>query len=96
MDNPKFMTLPDLVELYKNAKDNKDKLIHSTECGCYHCKKIFDPNEIKEWTDNGNTALCPYCGIDSVTTKTDSYMITLEVLEVLYKYYFGINKAFMK
>ena len=96
MDNPKFMTLPDLVELYANGKDNKEKLQHSTKCGCFHCKKIFDPAEINKWTDDGNTAICPYCGIDSVITKTASYEIVPEVLDVLYKYYFAIAEKLKK
>lgn len=92
MDNPKYMTLSEIVELYSKAKNNKDTLKHSTQCGCFHCKKIFDPNEITEWTENGQTAKCPYCQSDSIVTKTPAYSITEEVLDVLYKYFFGIAK----
>ena len=38
----------------------------STQCGCFHCLRTFESKDIKEWTDNNETALCPYCGIDSV------------------------------
>ncbi len=33
-------------------------------CGCYHCLKTFDASQINKWFEN--TAVCPYCHIDSV------------------------------
>lgn len=51
-------------EAVKFAMKNKDILIDY--CSCYYCLKQFRKNEIKEWTDQGETALCPYCHIDSV------------------------------
>ena len=35
-------------------------------CGCYYCLKVYPSNEIKNWTDDGETALCVKCGIDTV------------------------------
>lgn len=89
MDNPKFMTLSEIIDLYSKSFRNKITLNKSTKCGCIHCKKIFDPNEIKEWTDNNETAICPYCGIDSIVTHTNKFDITKEVLDILNKYYFN-------
>ncbi len=36
-------------------------------CGCYCCLKTFNASQIKKWLDN--TAVCPYCHIDSVLSK---------------------------
>jgi len=33
------------------------------------------PNEIQDWTDDGDTALCPKCGIDSVIGSVSGYPI---------------------
>lgn len=33
---------------------------------CYYCFKTFKAKKIKEWADKGETAICPYCYIDSV------------------------------
>ena len=56
---------------------HESKIIGSEICGCFHCKKTFDKNEITVWTDigseKGKTAMCPYCGIDSVLS--DEYPI---------------------
>jgi hypothetical protein len=45
-------------------------------CGCFYCMKTFLADEIIDWVDwpegaedqleEGVTALCPRCGIDSV------------------------------
>ena len=46
---------------------NEEILKTATKCGCYCCCTIFSPSEIKRWTDNPpRTAICPYCGVDSV------------------------------
>jgi len=46
---------------------NKKALSASDECGCYHCGRVYHPQEIKTWVGKeGEEALCPYCGIDAV------------------------------
>lgn len=45
---------------------NRESLDKSSLCGCFFCLSVFDPKRISSWVDGGNTALCPYCGIDSV------------------------------
>jgi hypothetical protein len=45
---------------------NKEVLGATEWCGCYYCITVFRTSEIREWTDNGETAICPYCGVDAV------------------------------
>jgi hypothetical protein len=45
---------------------NRDRVTTAASCGCFHCQSIFASDEVREWVDNGQTALCPRCGIDSV------------------------------
>lgn len=67
---------------------NKKQIENSSICGCYNCLKIFKPDEIKEWIDKGATAMCPYCGIDSILGDASEYEISKEILEKLNKYWF--------
>lgn len=39
-------------------------------CGCFSCITVFPVSAIKEWTDDGQTAICPRCGIDSILPET--------------------------
>lgn len=48
---------------------NRKKVEQSQICGCYYCQKIFSSQEVKDYTDQGQTALCPICMIDAVITE---------------------------
>ena len=60
----------------------KSKLV-----GCFYCQAKFPPSEITEWIDDGTTALCPHCGIDSVLP--DSVDLSDEMLRAMHDYWFS-------
>jgi hypothetical protein len=35
-------------------------------CGCFCCLHTFAATEVIDWIDDGDTPLCPFCGMDSV------------------------------
>lgn len=82
------MTLEEIIKLHKTSIFHKKDVENSSLCGCFHCSKIFNPRKIVEWTDNGETAICPYCGIDSVIPNVKNNTETKEVLNMMLKYYF--------
>lgn len=78
-----------LIEAHRFSLNNKDDLLKDKKCGCFHCLKIFNPNEIKEWiTDIRGTAVCPYCGIDSIIGESSNFPITKEFLKNMQEYWF--------
>ena len=71
------------------CNDNKEGLLRDTVCGCFYCLEIFSPSEIVEWIDSRETtALCPYCGIDSVIGEGSGYPITKDFLKEMQEYWF--------
>jgi len=78
----------DILLAHKFCFKNKKDLLNDRKCGCFYCLEIFDPKEIKKWWDNGTTAVCPYCGIDSVIGESSKFPITKEFLEKMQKYWF--------
>ena len=59
------------LDYIEYVTSNKTALQESTECACVYCLNKFDPREIKEWCyeknmNDATTAICPYCGIDSI------------------------------
>jgi len=63
--------LPASIELeilHGFSFENESLVSSSVKCGCFYCGRVFDKEEIHEWIDDtkGRTAVCPYCGIDSV------------------------------
>ncbi|MBQ3507443.1 MAG: cytoplasmic protein [Clostridia bacterium] len=68
--------------------NNRDALEKNSRCGCFYCERIYDPREIKDWTDFGKTAMCGFCGIDSVIPETREYPLTPEFLKKMRDYWF--------
>ena len=66
----------DLESVHRFSSQNRELLARSDRAGCFYCRRIYDPGEIRDWVDgpvarggdlrDGVTALCPRCGIDAV------------------------------
>lgn len=79
----------ELVAAHRFSMNNKEDLKKDKTCGCFYCLKVFNPSEIKDWLrDTKGTALCPYCGIDSVIGEHSGFPITTEFLSKMNKYWF--------
>jgi hypothetical protein len=84
----------DARDAHKFCSNHKPQLEKDSICGCFYCGKIFDPAEIEEWIIDDNpcdrlgTALCPYCGIDSVIGESSGYPITAEFMSAMNKEWF--------
>jgi hypothetical protein len=67
---------------------HREKLEHDEVCGCFHCQKIFSPSLIVEWVDDENTAVCPFCGIDSIIGVSSGFPITKNFLMKMHNVWF--------
>ena len=82
---------PDFVVAHDHSKNNREEVSQSGKCGCFYCLSVFKPESIKEWTDDetqASTALCPYCGVDSVVGDKSGFEITENLLNQLHDYWF--------
>ncbi len=80
----------DLQQAHKHSSNNKEEILKSKVCGCFYCREMFDPKEIKNWIkDEKGTAQCPYCFIDSVIGDASGIPITRAFLEEMHKEWFG-------
>ncbi|MPM70559.1 hypothetical protein SDC9_117514 [bioreactor metagenome] len=80
-----------IQEASKHSIYNKKKVEKSSICGCYHCLNIFKPEEINSWMDEGRTAKCPQCDMDSVLGDLSGYEINYQTLQVLNEYWFEVE-----
>ena len=77
------------IEAHKFSINHMPELKNDSSCGCFYCMSIFSPNEIDEWVEDKHaTALCPYCGIDSVIGESSGYPITTEFMKRMNEYWF--------
>lgn len=65
MENEYGMKEP-YYSMHKKSSLHKEEILKSEFCGCFYCVSWFAPGVIDEWIDNGQTALCPWCGTDAV------------------------------
>ena len=78
-----------VVAAHSYSANNRPMLSRDKSCGCFYCLRVFDPSEITEWIEDADgTALCPYCGIDSVISESSGYPLTREFLEDMRWYWF--------
>ncbi len=82
------MDKKEIEKIYAHSKNNKDEILRSETCGCFFCKKVFAPKKIKNWLEKENTALCPYCAVDSVLGDASGVEITKSLLEEMHRIYF--------
>ncbi len=75
-------------KLHSYCSHNKVLIEKSTICYCIHCKKEISPSKISKYIDNNQTALCPYCGIDSVIPNNINEELNNEIIEMMNKYWF--------
>lgn len=72
-DNENKYSKAFLEEAHKSSSSHKNEIKESDLCGCFYCEQTFLPTEIDEWIEeniaNGETAICPKCGIDSVLSS---------------------------
>ena len=84
----------DYIEAHRFCNNHMAQIKRDSICGCFYCGKIFNPIEITEWIitdsdcDREGTAICPYCGIDSVIGESSGFPITKEFLEKMNRYWF--------
>ena len=76
------------IRAHEHSSNHRAELERSKSCGCFYCIAIFPPSEIREWIDDGNTAICPYCPVDSVIGSASGYPITKEFLERMHAHWF--------
>jgi hypothetical protein len=68
--------------LHQHTHDNRAELEASEACGCLACERIYFPDEVGRWIMDspGETAVCPYCGMDAVVGSASGIPITPGVL----------------
>jgi hypothetical protein len=52
--------------LHQKSRRNRPLLEDAMVCACFHCLNEYPFERIIKWTDEDQTAICPYCGVDAV------------------------------
>lgn len=82
-----FYDIYTLATAQKNSMYNMEKIKKVEHVGCYFCKKMYQSIEIEKTTDNGKTAVCPYCNIDAVIPESKDYYLKQSLLNAMNSYF---------
>jgi hypothetical protein len=77
-----------IIAAHKHSSNHRKELLESDICGCFYCLEVYSPQEIEDWIDDDNCALCVKCGIDSVIGSASNYPITKDFLKQMREYWF--------
>ncbi|QFT89779.1 hypothetical protein FIU87_14040 [Bacillus sp. THAF10] len=77
-----------IIMAHQYSSHHRKTMEFSNLCGCFFCTEIYHPSAIEEWIDNGQTALCPKCGIDAVIAESVEFPISEEFLIKMKEYWF--------
>jgi len=81
-------TESELKKAHNYSFESRKELERAKKAGCFFCCRTFSPNEVVEWADNDKTAICPYCGVDSVISDASGYPMNQDFLTQMRDYWF--------
>lgn len=90
------MTDEEWQAIHKFSFENRKACMMSAIVGCFHCLALVGPHEITEWVKdkNGQTAVCPRCGIDSMI-PSHSHSVDEALLKRMQDYSFGSKEGYL-
>ena len=78
-----------LKAAHRHSSRHRAEILRSAVCGCFYCLGTFPPGMVEEWVDDGETALCPHCGIDAVIGDASGLRLDDAFLRAMYQAWFG-------
>ena len=60
------------------AFQNRKAIESCPYVSCYQCLETFDSKKVVDYTDDGQTGICPNCGIDSLIPH--NYIMDIDTL----------------
>ena len=77
-----------LKRLHTYSSHNRNLVLMANRCCCFCCQRSMDSREIQHYTNNGQTALCPKCGIDSIIPDSVGESIDQATIAEMHEYWF--------
>ena len=77
-----------MERLHTYSTHNRELIEASDRCYCFYCKSVMDSRDVKDYIDNGQTALCPKCDIDSIIPDGIEEDVNEEIIDEMNQYWF--------
>ena len=77
-----------LKKLHCYSTHNKKWVDTADQCYCFYCKRRINAADITEYADDGQTALCPKCGVDSLLPDSIEEAVDAITVSLMHEYWF--------
>ena len=77
-----------LKKLHAYSSHNRALVEGARQCHCFYCRATVDASEVVDYTDNGQTAICPKCGIDSILPDSIEDTLNADTIAEMNEYWF--------
>jgi hypothetical protein len=87
-----FLHMVKMCRWHDYCNNNRKSILEGHGYVCFFCFDVFDNRirPIKEWTDSGQSAICPACGVDSIIALKDVPDIeNIRNLKAMETFWFG-------
>lgn len=81
----------ELIDAHFHSGQHREEVLASDVAGCFYCLDMFNPSTISEWIDDGETALCPHCNVDSVIGAKSGHPINRDFLREVRDHWFVVE-----
>lgn len=78
-----------LKKLHQYCTNNKKLISKANKCYCFFCMKEMKSEEIVDYLSVEETAICPYCGIDSIIPDSINDEVNITIIKEMNKYWFN-------
>lgn len=83
-----YETEAQFKKLHTYSTHNRKLIAVSNKCYCFYCKAVLDRSEITDYADNGQTAICPKCGIDAIIADSIEETVDEKIIADMHEYWF--------
>jgi len=77
-----------LKKLHTYSTHNRSRIAVAGKCYCFYCKAAVESREIQDYTDNGQTAICPKCSHASIIPDSIDEPVDEKTIAALNEYWF--------
>lgn len=77
-----------LERLHAYSAHNKSLIDISNKCYCFYCRSCMERSEMVDYIDDGQTAVCPKCGIDSIIPDSIEECVDENMIAQMNEYWF--------
>lgn len=72
---------------HHHSFNNRSEVENSGICVCFSCQRANFASSIHTWVDDGSTAICSWCGADTIIGDASGLPLTRPFIKALHQFW---------